>query len=114
MNAASEADESNGRAPESEIRALRNNEKAGRYEAELADGGVAVLDYRVDGWKVWFTHTGTPERHRHQGIAGELTRYALDDTIERGLKIAPQCPYTVWFIRENPEYREHLAEGFRV
>jgi hypothetical protein len=109
-----ETDETRDRAPESEIRELRNNEGAGRYEAELADGAVAVLDYRVLNGSTLFTHTGTPERHRHRGIAGELTRYALDDTIERGLKIAPQCPYTVWFIRENPEYQEHLADGFRV
>lgn len=111
MNDTHEAQE---RAPESEIEELRNNVAAGRYEAELAGGDIAVLDYQARDGSVLFTHTGTPEPHRHQGIAGELTRYALDDTIERGLKIAPQCPYTVWFIRENPEYQEHLADGFRV
>lgn len=102
------------RAPDSEVREKRNDEHAGRYEAELADGSLAVLDYRIESDKILFTHTGTPERHRRQGIAGELTRYALDDAVERGLKLAPHCPYTVWFIRENPEYREHLAEGYRV
>lgn len=107
-------DEAQDRAPESKIEELRNNVEADRYEAELADGDIAVLDYQTLDGSVLFTHTGTPKQHRHQGIAGELTRYALDDTIERGLKIAPRCPYTVWFIRENPEYREHLADGFRV
>lgn len=110
----SDTDGAQDRAPESEIEVLRNNVEAGRYEAELADGDVAVLDYQLLDGAVLFTHTGTPEQHRHQGIAGDLTRYALDDTIERGLKIAPQCPYTVWFIRENPEYTKHLADGFRV
>ncbi|MFW6088847.1 MAG: GNAT family N-acetyltransferase [Gemmatimonadota bacterium] len=104
----------NDRAPESEIEELRNDAEAGRYEARLASGDVAVLDYQSLNGGVLFTHTETPPRHRNQGIAGELTRYALDDTIERGLKIAPQCPYTVWFIRENSEYKKHLAEGFRV
>lgn len=102
------------RAPESEIEELRHNVEAGRYEAELADGDVAVLNYEALNGSLLFTHTETPEQHRHQGIAGELTRYALDDTIERGLKIAPQCPYTVWFVRENPRYHEHLADGYRV
>lgn len=111
MNA---SDDTRGRDPDSEILDLRNNEKAGRYEAELADGGVAVLDYQVENDSILFTHTGTPERHRHRGIAGELTRYALDDAVQRGLSIAPQCPYTVWFIRENPEYQQYLADGFRV
>lgn len=109
-----ETNDTRDRARDSEIRELRNNEQAGRYEAELADGAVAVLDYRARDGSILFTHTGTPERHRRRGIAGKLTRYALDDTIERGLKLAPQCPYTVWFIRENPEYQAHLADGFRV
>lgn len=109
-----DSDGARERAPGSEIEELRNNVEAGRYEAELADGGIAVLDYQTLDGGLRFTHTETPVRHRHQGIAGELTRYALDDTIDRGLKIAPQCPYTVWFVRENPEYQEHLAEGFRV
>ena len=108
------ADEARERTPDSEIEELRNNVEAGRYEAELADGDIAVLDYQAVDDGLLFTHTETPVRHRHQGIAGELTRYALDDTIDRGLKIAPQCPYTVWFVRENPKYQEHLAEGFRV
>ena len=107
-------DEPRDRSPDSEIRELRNDEGASRYEAELADGSVAVLDYRIENGRILLTHTGTPEPHRHQGIAGELTRYALDDAVERGLALAPHCPYTVWFVRENPEYEQHLAEGYRV
>lgn len=94
------------------IREIRRNTDEDRYEAELSDGDLAVLDYRIEGERILFTHTGTPPEHRHKGIAGKLTRYALDDAIERGLKIAPYCPYTAWFVGQNPEYRRHLAEGF--
>ena len=99
----------NAMRPDSEIVELRRDEAGSRYEAHLADGSVAVLDYRVEGDRALFTHTGTPERHRGQGIAGRLTRFALDDAVERGLKIVPYCPFTAYFIRENPEYREHVA-----
>lgn len=95
-----------------DIRKLRNDESARRYEAELADGSVAVLDYRLEGDRILFTHTGTPPGLRNRGIAGHLTRHALDDAIRRGLKIEPHCPYTADFIRRNPEYREHLAEDW--
>lgn len=91
---------------------MRNDEAAGRYEAELEDGAVAVLDYRIDGDRIAFTHTGTPVQHRGKEIAGRLTRYALEDAVERGLKIAPYCPFTANFIRDNPEFAPHLAEGF--
>jgi predicted GNAT family acetyltransferase len=94
------------------IRAMRNDEAAGRYEAELDDGSVAVLDYRIDGGRIAFTHTGTPPRQRGRGIAGRLTRYALEDAVERGLELAPLCPFTAHYIREHPEFEAHLAEGF--
>ena len=96
----------------SEIRQIRHNPDGSRYEAELADGQLAVIDYRIEEGRILFTHTATPREHRHRGIAARLTRFALDDAIERGLKIAPYCPYTAWFIGRHPEYRKHVAVGF--
>jgi len=96
---------------ESVVQEIRDNPDENRYEAVLTDGELAVLDYRIEGDRILFTHTGTPPKHRHKGIAARLTRHALDDAIDRGLKIAPYCPYTSWFIGRNPEYRSHLAEG---
>jgi len=94
------------------VRELRRAEEEGRYEAELVDGTVAVLDYRIEGDRILFTHTETPREHRNQGVAAELNAYALDDAVERGLTIVPHCPYTRHFIERNPRYREHVAEGF--
>lgn len=91
---------------------LRRDEAAGRYEAELADGSVAVMTFRERNGEMLITHTQTPVKHQGRGIAGRLTRYALDDAIERGLELVPHCPYTAWFIRENPEYREHVPAHF--
>ena len=105
MRRSQEAEPGNG----SGIVELRDHRDADRYEALLGDGSVAVLDYRIEGDRILFTHTGTPEEHRRMGIAGRLTRFALDDAVARGLKIVPYCPYTAWFIRENPEYRPHVA-----
>lgn len=97
---------------EVDILSMRDDQAASRYVAELAAGGVAVIDYRIEGDRIAITHTGTPPPYRGRGIAGRLTRHALEDAIERGLKIAPYCPFTAAFIRNNPEFEPHLAEGF--
>ena len=94
------------------IVAMRDNPEARRYEAELDDGGMAVKDYRLGRDRIAFTHTEVPDEHRHRGIAGQLTKFALDDAVARGLKLMPYCPYTAWYIERNPEYREHLLDGF--
>lgn len=91
---------------------LRRDDDAGRYEAELADGSRAVVTFRVRDGEMLVTHTNTPVKHQGRGIAGRLTRFALDDAVERGLRIVPHCPYTAWFVRENPEYEEHVADHF--
>lgn len=82
-----------------------------RYEAELADGSRAVLEYREEGGRILFTYTGTPPHQRHRGVAARLTRFALDDAIARGFAIVPVCGYTEWFIERHPEYAAHLADG---
>lgn len=94
------------------IRELRHAEEDDRYEAELVDGSRAVLDYRIEGDRILFTHTETPRRHRNRGVAARLTRYALEDAVARNLTIVPHCPYTRQFIEQNPEYRENVADGF--
>lgn len=97
-----------------EIVEIRRDEAAGRYEAELADGSLAVLNYRVRDGEMLVTHTQTPVKHQGRGIAGRLTRFALDDALERNLRLVPYCPYTAHFIRQNPEYEKHVADHFEL
>ena len=91
---------------------MRDNPEARRYEAELDDGGMAIKDYRLGRDRIAFTHSEVPVKHRHRGIAGQLTTFALDDAVSRGLKLMPYCPYTAWFIKRHPEYRAHLLDSF--
>ena len=94
------------------IVAMRDNPEARRYEADLDDGGLAIKDYRLGHDRIAFTHTEVPDKHRKRGIAGRLTKFALDDAVSRGLKLMPYCPYTAWFIEQNPEYKDHVLESF--
>ena len=94
------------------IVAMRDNPDARRYEADLDDGGLAIKDYRLGRDRIAFTHTEVPDGHRKRGIAGRLTKFALDDAVSRGLKIMPYCPFTAWFIGQNPEYQDHVLDSF--
>ena len=56
---------------------------------------------------VSINHTGTESDYRGQGLAGRLTKYALDEIAAAGLKVKAVCPYTVKYFADHPE-REGL------
>lgn len=85
---------------------------ASRYVADLEGGERAVLDYRLEGDRILFTHTGTPVPYRGRGIAGALTEFALEDAIARGMRIAPYCSFTASYVRRHERYGAHLSEDF--
>lgn len=78
----------------------------------MSDGSIALKDYRLGRDRIAITHTEVPPQFRKRGIAGLLTKFALDDAVDRGLKIMPYCPYTAWYIEQHPEYQPHVLEGF--
>lgn len=90
---------------------MQNNEAGFRYEALEDDELVSQIDYLVEGDVISLTHTGTPPQHRGRGLAGQLTRFALDDIRARGKQVVPLCPYVVSFIADNPEYAELVARS---
>jgi hypothetical protein len=77
----------------------------GRVDGEL----VGVIDYVRAGRVLAFTHTGTEAAWRGRGIAGELTRLALDEVRARGERVRPLCSYTVHFLAGHPEYEDLRA-----
>ena len=65
-----------------------------RFEAEV-DGRTAFLTYEHDqGTRtVAMTHTIVPRELEGRGIAGDLTRTAVEWARGEGLEIDPQCSY---------------------
>lgn len=82
------------------------NDGRGQYEAHLGDRRVGVINYRERDNLTLITHTGTETDMRGRGIAGELTRFAMDDLRAKGRKVKPICPYTVSWMYNHPEYRD--------
>lgn len=74
-----------------------------------AGGGRAVAAYQLEGGVIVFTHTAVPPALEGRGIGGRLVRGALDQARDRGLKVAPQCPFVRAYVERHPEYRDLLA-----
>ena len=85
-----------------------NNRERGRFETEV-EGHLAVLDYIVEGEVVRMTHVGVPEAVGGRGIAGDLTRTALDWVRREGLAVRPECPYVKAWIEKHPDHSDLVA-----
>lgn len=93
-----------------------NDREHDRYLAQDGETVIGLIDYQVrdddrhQRPRIVFAHTETDPAYRGQGIAGRLTRYALDDVTAAGLLLVPLCSYTQHYLREHPEYAGLLAE----
>ncbi|HSH27712.1 MAG TPA: GNAT family N-acetyltransferase [Wenzhouxiangella sp.] len=81
---------------------------AGRFEA-VVEGHSCYLDFTLDGEIVGMDHVNVPKAVGGRGIAGKLTRHALDWASEQGLKVQAHCPYVASWIKRHPEYEKLLA-----
>ena len=71
-----------------------------RFEAQV-EGETAYLTYERDGGTVAMTHTIVPVPIEGRGIAGQLTRAAVDWARGESLEIDPQCSYVRSWLRKN-------------
>jgi uncharacterized protein len=83
-----------------------DNEAAHRYELLLAGELVGQLVYRTSDGVVTLIHTEIRPRFEGQGMGEQLVASVLADVRERGLQIAPLCPFVVAYLRRHPEARD--------
>lgn len=84
---------------------IADNPAAGRYEATVEGRLAGFLAYERSGDTVVLPHTVVSSEFEGRGVAGELTRFALDDiaTDDRA-RVVPACSYVRAWIDRNPEY----------
>ena len=81
-------------------------EVAERSRYEIRSGGVVAgfAMYRRQAGRTTFTHTIVKPEFEGQGIGSRLARFALDDTVARGERIVPECPFIRAYLERHPEY----------
>jgi uncharacterized protein len=82
--------------------AVRHNESAQRFEADIADG-IAHADYHLEDDTMLIVHVEVPRVVRGHGVGGRVMQAALDHARERGLNVVPLCSYARSYMRRHPE-----------
>ncbi|MDZ7790045.1 MAG: GNAT family N-acetyltransferase [Xanthomonadales bacterium] len=86
---------------------IQLDREAGRFEA-IVEGHSCVLDFEIHGEVASMNHVGVPDAVGGRGIAGELTRHALDWAEAQGFKVRARCPYVARWIERHTEYQRLL------
>ncbi len=84
------------------------NQDGSRYEIWADDrlAGFAEYTERRERLTV-FTHTEIDDAFAGQGLGKVLASGALDDAVERGRVIVPECPFIASYLRKNTGYEDH-------
>jgi predicted GNAT family acetyltransferase len=88
---------------------VSNDAAAHRYVAHDASGAVAgFVDYQETSELVVLTHTEVHASHEGMGVGSALSRAALEDVRERGLKALVTCPFIIGWLQRHREYVDVL------
>jgi hypothetical protein len=86
---------------------IQHDPDVGRFET-MVEGQRCVLEYSLEDGVASMNHVGVPEAVAGRGIAGQLTRHALEWARERGYRVVARCPYVAAWIERHPEARSLL------
>jgi predicted GNAT family acetyltransferase len=87
---------------------VRDNTETSRFEMPV-DGQMVFLEYELRDDTIVFLHAETPPALRGRGLAGQLTRAALESARERGLRVVPLCGFVRSYMRQHPELAGPVA-----
>jgi hypothetical protein len=86
---------------------VRDNPAHHRFELD-ADGGTALMYYRLEPGVISLVHTEVPPALEGKGIGSALVRGVLDLVRGRGLKVVAKCPFVAAYMGRHPEYNDLL------
>jgi hypothetical protein len=88
---------------------IRHDPQSRKYYA-IVDGQEAVLQYSEAGPQTLnYWRTFVPVPLRGKGIADEIVRHALEDALEKGLKIVPSCWFVDVYIQRHTRFQGLVA-----
>jgi uncharacterized protein len=80
-----------------------------RFEVSV-EGNLCQLEYELDDNVIHMNHVVVPKEVGGRGIAGELTRHALDHARSEGWRVVPNCPYVKNWIDRHSEYSDLVPD----
>ena len=90
-----------------ETNEVKHNSAENRFQVEI-ESHLAVLEYKLDGSTIIFTHTGVPSELEGRGLGSKLVRAGLDYARAQGLSVVPLCSFVASYIQKKPEYQDLL------
>lgn len=84
---------------------ITHDQARNRFELER-DGHIAYIRYQLFEGGMDIISTQVPPELEGQGIAGALTRCALEYARNNSLKIIATCSYTGVYLKRHPEYQD--------
>ena len=85
---------------------VRNNPAEFRYEILREGDPLGFIQYWISGDRIGLVHTELLSSAQGQGVGSRLVAGALDDIRARGLRVIPQCPFVVAYLRRHPQQRD--------
>jgi predicted GNAT family acetyltransferase len=92
---------------EQEPRLLRNAAR-NRYEIWLGESRAGVATFRESDTHVTFLHTIVEDAFEGRGLGSRLAAFALKDTVERGKRIVPVCPFIAEYLATHHDFGEQV------
>ena len=87
---------------------IKNDTSDNVFVAEL-EGHEAYLRYALRGEDtIDFIYTYTPPELRGKGLAEKIVKEGFNYAKENNLKVIPTCPYIMYFLSKNEEYKTLL------
>lgn len=88
-----------------------HNPQANRFEIQVEDQ-VAILQFRLNGNTLLFTHTYVPPELEGHMLGSRLVRAGLEYARQNSLRVDSACWFVDRFIDRHPEYAA-LRDGLK-
>ncbi|MBG6238856.1 putative GNAT family acetyltransferase [Mycetocola sp. CAN_C7] len=89
---------------------LVRNEPESRYEVWVGETRAGIATYRESDSRVTFVHTIVDKAFGGHGLGSRLAAFALEDTVSRGKRIVPRCPFIREYLQSHHEFDDHIDD----
>jgi uncharacterized protein len=86
-----------------DIKLRWDSKEKGAFVIDEAEGRTAALVFGISEGRMTVYHTEVAEKHKGQGVAGELFACMADYARKHKLQVFPRCAYVHAQFKRHPE-----------